>query len=287
MGKRYSYHHSPPLETIGSTIPMQVKILHVYDATTGNLMDSIFLKRYPLDIFKAYYDPKVDTTLDMINAIRETVDTFPINVNSANGSFQTNFNTINMPSGAFTFDLQITNVAGTKVYPKVGEFYLMDTLAYAVPDLQYDKLYKVGDESQSVLAGAPIVTINRVADTPNVVVVKIVDKNGTPFDPLKGEILKRPNPGGAGFLQTYDNYAISGYNTDSSMDYNFPFAPFPSGILSSLPNSGLVYYRIPTQFIHFDKYPDDTWSANPRFRSQFYIPGKYIMTVELPDATHR
>ncbi len=286
VGKGYPYVSST-LETIGSTIPMQMKILHVYDLGTGNLMDSVFLKRYPLQIFTGYYDPKVDTTLAMINAIRKTVDTFPINVNSANGSFQANFNTNNLPAGSYTFDLQITNAAGTKIYPKIAEFILVNALPYSPPDLQYDKVYKVGNESVSKLVKTPVVTVSYIADTPNVVIVKIVDKNGVPFDPLKGEIVKRPNPGGAGFLQTYDDYAISGYDTDSSMNFIYPFAPFPSQPLSSLPNAGFVYYRIPTQFIHFDALPDNTWSANPRFRSRYYVPGKYIMTVKLPDITHR
>lgn len=288
IGKGYPFN-SAPLETIGSTIPMNVKILHVYDANSGALLDSIFLKKYPFTIFTSYYDPKVDTTLAMVNAIRKLVDTFAINVNSANGSFQANFNTIHLPTGSYTFDLQISNSAGTKTYPKIAEFILQDTLPYAIPDLQYDKLYKVGNESVSKLVKNPIVTVQYVADTPNVVIVKIVDKNGVPFDPSKEEIIKRPNPGGVGFLQTYDDYAISSYNTDTSMNYIYPFAPFPSSPLDKLPNSGLVYYRIPTQFIHFDEsqFLDNEWSANPRFRSRFYVPGEYLMTVILPDITHR
>ncbi|MGH2643845.1 MAG: hypothetical protein ACRDE2_07855 [Chitinophagaceae bacterium] len=288
IGKGYAFTSSP-LETIGSTIPMRVKILHVHDLENGALMDSVFFKRYPLTIFTGYYDSKVDTTLAMIDAITKTVDTFPINVNSANGSFQTNFNTYYMPAGSYTFDLQITNPAGTKVYPKIAEFVLSDTLPYQSTALgaPYDLIMKVGDESVGKFAAVPIVTVNRIADTPNMVILKVMDKNGNPFDPAKGEYLHRPQPGNPSeFRPVLQDYGVANTITDTSINVQYPLVPFP--IHTDPGGLGYnLYYRLPTQFVHFDEYPDNVWSANIKFNVRFFVPGEYTVNVQLPDVTRR
>lgn len=287
IGKGYAFTSSP-LETIGSTIPMNMKILHVYDGA-GNNVDNIFLKSYPLSIFTSYYDYHTDTTLALFKAITKIVDTPSIGVNSANGSFQTNFNTIHLPTGSYTFDLQITNSAGTKVYPKIAEFILKDTTSYITDQggAPYNRLYEVGNESKSKSLPNPIITVQRIADTPNVVIMKMTDENGTPFDPSKGEIIRRPYPGTnvpQPYLQTLQDYSLGYVTTDSSMNFYYPpITPFP---LHSLGNAFFIYYRIPTQFMHITGQPDGMWSANPRFYLRIMIPGEYEVTVQLPDITH-
>lgn len=285
IGRGYSFNSSP-LETIGSTIPMNMKILHVYDSA-GNNVDNIFLKRYPLTIFTSYYDFHVDTTLALIQSITKTVDTFPINVNSTNGSFQTNFNTLYLPSGTYSFDLQMQNSAGSRVYPKIARFVLLDTTDYITDQggTPYDHLYEVGNESKEKGIGNPIITVQRIADSPNVVILKMEDENGQPFNPSKNEIMRRPNPGtGGGYLQTLQDYSLGYSTTDTSMNFFYPpFVPFP---LHSLGNAYFIYYRIPTQFIHVDGQPDGMWSANPRFYLRIMIPGEYEVTVQLPGLTH-
>lgn len=288
IGRAYTYN-SAALETIGSTIPMQVKLLHVYDSA-GNNVDNVMLKPYPLTIFTQHYDPRVDSTQAMVNSIIKVVDTPAINVNSANGSLQTNFNTRLLPTGSYTFDLQITNSAGTKVYPKIAQFVLVDTLPYETTQLGtlYDNLYQVGNESHVKGAKAPLITVQRIADTPNVVIVKFIDKNGIPFNPANGEIIRRPYPGTnvpQPFLQTLQDYSAGYYYTDTSMNFIYPnISPFP---INSEGNSFYIYYRIPTQFIHIDGQPDNMWSANPRFPLRIIIPGEYEVTLQFPDITHR
>lgn len=285
IGKGYTFVSSP-LETIGSTIPMQAKILHVYDIS-GNNVDNVFLKQYPMIIFTGFYDPRIDTTMAMVNSITKTVEAPPVSVNSANGSFQTNFNTVNVPSGEYTFDLQISNSAGTKVYPKIAYFILVDTTGYITDQggVPYDRLFEVGNESVTKSLPNPIITVQRIADTPNMVVMKMIDQNGTSFDPAKGEIIRRPNSGTTGgYLQTLQDYSLDYSANDTTMNFNFPpFVPFP---ISSLGNQFFIYYRIPTQFVHITGQPDGKWSVNPRFYLQVMIPGTYEVTIQLPDVTH-
>src|SRR6185312_11814269 len=161
------------------------------------------------------------------------------------GQILANYGALKLPAGEYQFDLEIKNETGTRVYPKIGDFILKDTTTYdAVPALgtQYDRLFKVGNESVTKLAGVPTLTITRVADTPNTVTVQFLDKNGVYFNPKNGEVQRRPNTGlnpNPPYLQTLQDYSISYTVTDNAMIFKFPFTPFP---LNSLGNGYNIYY---------------------------------------------
>lgn len=273
----------------GTSLPFSAKVVHYYDKATGNIVDTLFAHTFPVQIWTGLYNPKTDTTLQLIEAKLKTVNIPGITVNPASGQIVANFGALKLPAGEYQFDLQITNEAGTRLYPKIGDFILQDTTTYdAVPAIgtQYDKLYEVGNENVSKLAVTPTLTITRVADTPNIVTVKFLDKNGTPFDPKKGEIQRRPNTGfnpTPPYLQTLQDYSIAYHVTDNAMIFQFPFTPFP---LNSLGNLYNIYYRIPTQYVHIDGQPDGKWSLNPRFPIRIYVPGSYLVTMQFPDVTH-
>lgn len=273
----------------GTSQPYSATVLHYYDKATGKIVDDLFSKTFPVQIWTALYSAKTDTTLALINAKRKLVNIPGISINPASGQVVANYGALKLPAGEYQFDLQITNEAGSKVYPKIGDFILKDTTTYdAVPQLgtQYDKLFKVGNESVTKTAGTPILTITRVADTPNIVTVKFIDKNGIPFNPKKGEIQRRPNTGvnpTPAYLQTLQDYSISYTTTDNAMIFRFPFTPFP---LNSLGNGYNIYYRIPTQYVHIAGQPDGMWSLNPRFPIRIYVPGSYLVVMQFPDITH-
>ncbi|HEY6083421.1 MAG TPA: hypothetical protein VIU45_08190 [Chitinophagaceae bacterium] len=274
----------------GSTRPMHVELVHIYDKVTGKNMDDIFNQKFPLKIWTATYDHATDTTLDMINAIRKIVDTPAIGIDLISGQLKANYNSYHLPLGDYTFDVKISNVYGSTLYPKLGEFLLVSAPPYQKdPEIgsPYDKLYQVGNESSVKSAKNPIITIRRIADTPDVIIVKFVDKMGTAFNPKAGEIIKRPYPGNnppQPYLQTMDDYAIKHVYTDTSMDFYYPVVPFP---VRSLGNGYNYYYRVPTRYAHIDKFPDDLYSLNPRFVARFFLPGAYEVTLQLPDVTHR
>jgi hypothetical protein len=281
--------HSDAINPDGSSVPFKVKLAHIYDAS-GNIADTMFSKTYPVTIWTSSYNTATDTTFDLINAKRSTAQLTPLQISETNGEIVANSATRFLPSGLYSMDLTITNVAGTQVLKKIVSFQLNDAppfeTAPAIGSV-YDRLFMVGNESVVKSAKNPVFSIVRVADSPSVVIFKLLDKNGTPFNPKNGEIVKRPNSGlnpNPPFLQNFQDYTHSYIATDTAMVFPFAFTPMP---YVSLGNGYNLYYRIPTQFVHIDGFPDNTYSCNPRIPVRIWLPGTYNITMQFPDVTHR
>jgi hypothetical protein len=155
-------------------------------------------------------------------------------------------------------------------------------------------------------------TITRFADTPNVFIYKLMDKNGVVFNPKAGEIAKRPNAGlnpNPPFLQNLQDYAPDTYSaTDTAMVLKYPLVPFP---IASLGNGYNMYYCIPSQYVKIDS--TTSWASNTagnfykgtadsrykgvykldrfdyayRTPMRIQVPGAYLLQVKLLNATHR
>ncbi|HTJ10993.1 MAG TPA: hypothetical protein VL547_03175 [Dinghuibacter sp.] len=282
-------YNSDAVNPDGSSQPLNITLEHVYDSA-GNVMDNIFFKTYPVTTWKAAYNSATDTTLDQITAKQQVQQLPPITLNANSGVITGNFATINLPAGTYSLDEKISNIAGIEMFHNLVSITLVDAPAYqSVPDLgtTYDKLFKVGNESVTANAANPIITIQYLADSPNLIVLKMIDKNGTPFDPKKGEIVQRPNSGVnpiPPYLQCFENYTNSYTYTDTAMLFQYALTPFP---FTSLGNGYNLYYRIPTQFFSVSGYPDGEWSANPRLPFRLWIPGVYSITMQFPDLTHK
>jgi hypothetical protein len=286
---------SSALNFDGSSKPATIKLLHIYNES-GVIVDSIFAKKYAVKLWKALYNPKVDTTLELIAAKQYDAEVTPISINPVSGQVEANFTTLNLPIGTYTFDLEITNGAGTRTYEKIGRFQLIDAKPFeAHPEIgtPYIRMIKVGNES----VGTNLTSINdvevdiqRTGDAPNKVIVKIVDKNGIPFNPKAGEIIRRPNTGNnptPPYLQTLQDYSLKTELFDDRMEFSYGVVPFP---LNSLGNGYNIYYRIPTQFfshVNQTAYPDGQWSANPRFVFRAYVPGTYLITFKAKALVHK
>lgn len=276
----------------GTSQPYTATVVHFYNKATGENADALFNKTYPVATWIALYNPKTDTTLALINAKLKTVNVPPISVIPHSGQIVANFGALNVPAGEYQFDLEIKNDAGSRLYPKIGDFILADTSNFETTSLgvPYDHLFEVGNETVTGVAANPILTVTRTGDTPNTITVQFLDKNGDAFDPAKGEIARRPNTGlnpNPAYLQTLQDYTNSFTITDNAMIFQYPFTPFP---LNSLGNGFNIYYRIPTQYFKLDNPPLGNgqvvqWSLNPRFALQIYVPGAYTVTMQLPDVT--
>lgn len=279
---------SSALNPDGSTMPFTATVIHYYNKATGQIVDSLFNKKFPVQTFTGYIDPKKDTTLQQIESFVKIENLPAVKVLPESGQVSANSGALNLPAGEYQYDLRITNEAGTRIYPKIGDFVLVDTtdyesLTYGAP---YDHLFEVGHENITGVAKAPIFTVTRTAAAPNNITLQFLDKNGVPFDPAKNEVVRRPNSGVnpvPPYLQTLQDYTTAYTVTDQAMIFQFPFVPFP---LNSLGNNFNIYYRIPTQYFHLDGQPDGKWSLNPRFALQVFLPGSYTVTMQLPDVTH-
>jgi len=312
------------LVTDGSTTPIKVKMLHVYDAA-GKIVDTLFTKNYPVSVWTAAYDNKVDLTYAAIMAKRKVVDMPPVTINESNGAFEANPATVYLPLGNYTFDIEITNVVGTRVLNKAMTLKLVDgksiettpeTGAYSVGRLLANTASGASNGTISSFNGNnnPFVveSITRFADTPNTVIIRIMDKNGVVFNPKTNEIMKRPNSGlnpNPAFLQNLQDYAPDTFlATDTALTLKYPLVPFP---IASLGNGYNMYYRIPTAFVQIDS--TTAWSSNTagnfyqgvtdshykgllktdlydysiRIPLRVQVPGAYLIRLKLLNATHR
>ena len=278
---------STALTLDGSAMPVKVKLLHVYDRTTGKNVDDLFNKQYPIKVWTGLYDPKIDNTLEKINAKRKDSLVNPISINPASGQLEANIATLNLPVGKYEFDLEVSNSAGTKTFPKIGRFDLNAAAPYEIPAAGSQVALKVGAENISKVLSPTLISVVKLAEAPDKVIVRMVDKNGVPFNAAAGEIGRRPLSGTAvGFLQTMDLYSLSVTNFADRMEFVYGTVPFP---LASLGNGFNYYYRIPSKYVHFDDptLPDDQYSCNARFSFRAFIPGTYEVTVKIPGVTHR
>ncbi|MEI5985028.1 MULTISPECIES: DUF5007 domain-containing protein [Sphingobacterium] len=272
----------------GSTKPLNIKLVNVYNRETGENVTPLFEKTYAHKVWKALYDPKKDTTLEQINAKRIDTMIHPIVINPVSGQIEANYTTVNLPLGKYKFDLEISNPTGTKFYKDIGSFDLVEAPLFEIPAVRSTVAMKVGAEGTTkvITSGVEHIRVTRTSETGDKVIVKIVDKNGNAFNPSKGEIARRPNSGNTpGFLQTMQDYAISTQLFDDRMEFAFGVVPFP---LNSLGNGFNYYYRIPAQYVKYDDslgLPYNTYSCNARFSFRTYAPGTYLIEVIVPQVT--
>jgi len=313
---------SNSLVSDGSTIPLNIKWTHIYDAT-GNIADSLFLKKRIVSVWTSAYNSLTDTTYALITAKRAATEMPALVVNPTSGVIQANSSTYYLPTGTYTMDLEVSNSAGTQQLKKAMTIVLVDgkpletnpeTGAYSLSRLIANTASGASNGTMFNGNNNPFVreSITRLADTPNTITVTITDRNDKPFSPLNGEIAKRPNSGLnpiPPFLQNLQDYAPDTYKaTDTSMFLQYPLVPFP---IASLGNGYNMYYRIPTKFVHIDStsswtannagnyykgnadshylgtFKDDLYDYSIRIPMREQVPGKYVLHLKLLNATHR
>lgn len=302
----------------GSSIPMHIKWTHIYDST-GKVVDEMFSKKYTVGIWTAAYNAATDQTYATIMAKRSTAEMEPIVVNENNGTITSNEATLNIPLGSYTMDLEVSNVAGTVSLKKIMQINIVDGLALETAPEQgsfANGRAPAGTASVTYFyngSNNPYVkyNINRYADTPNVLSLKFVDKNGVPFNP-NTEVIKRPAAGldpNPPFLQNLQDYAPDTYAaSDTAISIKFPIVPFP---VNSLGNGYNMYYHIKTSAVQIDStsswsgnaagiyyqgtadphylgtYVNDEFDYSIRVPMRIFVPGSYEFTVKILNVTHR
>lgn len=303
----------------GSSIPLDVKWVHIYDST-GKVVDDLFRKTYKVAIWTQQYDPKTDKTFAAITAKRGIADLEPIVVNPKSGVIEANSATFNIPAGTYTMDIEVKNQAGTQLLKDAMTLKFLDGLAVEVsPD---PGAFSVGYAVSNTASGKGIYNgndnpfiqyeVKRLGDSPNEFKLKFVDRNSVPFNPKIGEVRKRPGGGlnpQPPFLQNLQDYAPDTYvATDDAIKIQYPLTPFP---IASLGNGFNMYYYINTAAVKIDS--TSAWTSNPN--KEFYkgtadprylgtfkldkydysirvpmrirVPGSYEMTVKILNTVHR
>lgn len=308
------------LTTDGSSVPMHVKWKHIYDSN-GNIVDTLFTKKYLIPVWTAIYNPLADINYALISSKRSFELLQPLVVNESNGTIEANSGTIYLPSGIYSMDLDVSNAAGSQVLKNSIKIILVEGKPVeAAPETGTlrNQIFIAGSATskRDLFNGAnnpfDFYTITRFADTPNIFILKITDKNGVPFNPKSGEIIKRPSSGlnpTPPFLQNLQDYAPDTFTTtDSSINLKYPLVPFP---IASLGNGFNIYYLISTQYVHIDStsawssntpdnfykgvldshfkgvYTDNKYDFGIRIPLRIQVPGAYYMTIKILNTTHK
>ncbi|MBO9620796.1 MAG: hypothetical protein J7539_17365 [Niabella sp.] len=311
----------------GSDIPLSVKWVHIYDST-GKVVDDIFSKQYPTIVWSQAYNAKTDTTFELITAKRTQVNMTPIVVDPTSGIIESTNTSLNVPNGNYSVDIEISNPAGTQLLkkaivlnfydgptimiddPSIGSFSVSRLIANTGTGAPNNSLYYNGANNPFVVK-----TIQRISSDGNLLIVKMTDRNGVPFNPRTGEIKRRPGSGvnpNPPYLENLQLYAPDTYvATDTAMVIKFPITPFPIAPKST--NGYNLYYAVQGSAATMDS--TTTWSASQtgpgkyyqgksdphylgtvrdglydcsvRFPFKIIVPGSYLVTLKILSLTHR
>lgn len=310
---------SNSLVSDGSSIPLNIRWTHIYDAS-GNIVDSLFTHNYTVGIWTAAYNSKTDTTYALVIAKRSTAELPPFQLNATSGVLEANSATYYLPSGTYTMDLEVTNIAGIRELKNAMTILLKDGDPVEITPQTGNFSVGLAVAGTATTSGIyngtnnPFVdyTITRYADTPNRFILKFMDRNGVPFDPKTGEVIKRPNTGNnpnPPYLQNLQDYAPDTYvATDTAISILYPLTPFP---IASLGNGFNMYYEIATKAVQIDS--TSAWSGNTagilyqgtsdshyrgtyplgrydypiRVPMRIQTPGSYELAIKILNVTHR
>lgn len=280
-----AYIASEKLGTDGSTPPFSYKMTNLRVKETGAAAPQEFFTKYDVDVFKTgmVFNPATDTTIALLNLKREKLNTTPMVFNEVSGQLVFNRASASLPLGNYIFDVEMTNPHGTKIFPGLGEIKVIDP---GIDDF-FQLIYRASNGASAAevftAMAAPVITCKRISGAGARVILKIVDKNGVPFNPKAGEVIKR---GDRPIFETHAKFNPV-LVTDSALICDFEVAPFPlTNYITGTTDWGyLIYYRIPAAYATIDNLPNS--SVNPSFSFRILLEGTYEVTVKLSDVTHK
>jgi hypothetical protein len=279
---------SDKIQADGSTPPYTFKMVNFREKATGAGAPEEFDNEYDVLVFKdgMSFNIETDTTVALLDLKREIKKLKPMYFNEVSGQLTFNKASGNLPLGEYTFDVEVTNVRGTKSFPSIAQINVLDPSGEDLFVIEDNSNNAFSDASGAVTAMKTVkITCTKQSSDGARVILKIVDKNGVPFNPKAGEIIKR------GDRPVFENYAK--FNpvivTDTAMICDFEVAPFPLAryIDATTDWNHLMYYRIPSTFANIDGFAAGQYSVNPRIAFVVKLEGTYIVEVRMTDVVHR
>lgn len=269
----------------GSTLPLDVQLLDIRDKATGKRAEVWFSDYESYRFLSPLTD--TDTTMELFNKKIQYAKFKPFDFVNSGGYFRFNSGTKTIPKGEYTFDLEVSNIAGRRTLKDAATIVVKDPVPYVVdPSTQ---LGTARDGTPATHAYLPVtqreVTVEKTGDDGNQVTLKFIDKNGTAFNPAS--IQNRLLADGS-TLNDFKTFALFDrvQFTNSSMSYNFGIPPYP--FKNAAVNGKTMYFWIPAQFVEIDQFPSAT---NPRaaltvrVRLDIKVEGKWLITIKCLNAT--
>lgn len=279
-----SLQQSDRINTDESTPPVTFKLLNLRDKATGKAAPQSFFDDYEVLVFKdgESFNVETDTSVEQLNKKREIQKLKPMYFNENSGQFVFNKASLNLPLGDYLFDIASQNVHGSHTFPSFGQISVVEPTLDDIFTIEDNVSNAFDVNSVAIPMRNPKMTLTKVSDEGARVILKLVDKNGNPFNPKAGEIIKR------GDRPVFENYARFHpiITTDTAMICDFELAPFPltkynDGVTDW---NHLMYYRIPSQFVKVDNMAANAFSVNPRFAFVVKLEGTYIVEIKFLDA---
>ncbi len=268
---------TPPLIANGSTSPMNVELLEVRNKATGERVSDFSVEK-DISIYLAQIGAD-DNTLEKINAKIGTKPYAAISVNHIGGMVTLSPATEDIAPGVYTIDLQITNVAGTKVIKEALDINLLPMKADSI-FASSANTSKIGLENVTTAYTNYDVSIQHISNGPNKIIYMWLDKDGKVFNPADGEVIKRPR------LPSFKDWSpyYPEELTDTAIVYEFPYHkgltyPLKSNTIVNGENyaTPAVYYRVVSDAT------DTKLNYNTSTTARFYKAGTHIIRFKLKD----
>ena len=256
----------------GSSTPLTVNLLAVRNKETGEVTNDFF-KEHEITTYLAEVTWR-DTTLEQLQTKIGKAKYPPMMLNAIGGRVGFTQSTHFVSPGQYTIDVEVSNIAGKKKFKNILDF---NVIAAKKEDILFKSCTSsdYGAESNFLPYTDYEINVEYLPEGENKIVYQWEDKNGKPFNPKKGEIIKR------GDRPTFKNWSpyYPEEVTDTALVYRYPDV------------SGLVYPIMNGTYIGTELWSGDPISyyrvvgtanslgrnLNPVSTIKFYRSGTYIV----------
>jgi hypothetical protein len=276
----------------GSSFPLKFELTGVKNEKGEP--DTILTKLRDLEIWKSAYDPATDTTLALIKAKREIKKNQPtMELLSASGQLLFTEATAQVPAGKYTLSMKMSNSAGTKLLNDIVTIdiknipYTYQNQNHNIAATNSGWVEPGGNnafDTKGVGITGATAKVTHNSKGPNKIHLIFKDKNGSPWNWNKKEMVKRGDRPCLEYALPY----VKGVFADTELVYEYPFAPFPIGKIVT-PGGNIwenrLDYRILSDFVAIDGLTPGKWHCNLVFYFTFNLEGEWTFELTFPNLT--
>jgi hypothetical protein len=255
----------------GSTYPLKYEIVEIRDGNgevTSELTD-----KHKITIWTAGYNPKTDTTMELVNKKLKQSEEPSILLNERSGQLAFTPASFFLNNNDYVLDMKVSNVKGEHIFKDfahisfnpfvplefpVNSRFMVQLAKAATPNtfvnFKEQQIAPESEFSKQVLNGThPFLKISKTSNdgAPGVkVILKIQDQNGN-------ALAKKMNeygffPSGATNLSSFHDNSVETLETDEATIFNLPAPPFPQWGTYTGTSMYLMYYIIPPSAVDVD-----------------------------------